>query len=1077
MISDITEFLPFYQEIPNSSFTSSIFQKEEFNKEKLDKTENVKTVDYCQLIKEKNIKPTDIEPGNYLKHQTIISRFMSSYTPYDRLFIVHQMGTGKTKVAIAVIEAIRKSNGSIKRAIVCAKNNNLLDNFKTELVCRTDGSFFPADYTALKPDTKERRINKLLNNFYDFSLVNKSYRFGYTFYQLAKAVKQSTDEQIIENFSDHIIVVDEIHNIRDKDEIRSEQKKDQEAQRGEIIDIYKQLHRLFHIARNIKVLLMSGTPIRDTIDEIADTLNLLVPVSEQLPTGKDFLSEYFDKTDNHYSMKDEKVDYFKSLMKGKVSYLRAITSDVPKVFVGETLGKLEHFIADPVTMSKFQTENYLRILNEDDNNSAKNSFWQNSIEASLFIFPDGQGKEGFSKYITKKEQRILGTNRTRRSYVMVPALNDLFVGTEEEKLNVLSRYSAKYAKAIRLILDNYRNKKSQFVYCNWVTGTGCILFALLLEKFGFTKANGGETTPSMRYALFTGEKSNTTGDFQRIKNRFNQPDNKFGEYINVIIGSKVVTEGYSFFNIQVEHILTWHWNYAETEQAEARGYRYGSHNELIKAGVIPELKIYQYVTLPDTENKLDFSIDYRMATISENKDVSIKFIERYIKEASFDCALTYKRNLVMGEDGSRDCDYQACEYFCDDISPELYIDDEVDIDYSTYQLYYDQEDLKKIQSEIIRIFQTEFKLSFSQIIQNFTEFTTFQILNALQNLINNNIGIRNRYGYISYLRESNNTYFLSNSFENNDPFSDYYSENIITRQKILYNQLIAELQLKIAPVIIEQIFDEKTIATSVPELLQRLPDDVRELILQNSLQAEESGLLKDIPKRKMILENLRFYYDKIGDNLYASIFDTTRLRCLDTQSMTWTDCSQSQLDTIRQFREQRKTRAAEQYGGYYGLYNATNDKFCILIPSTKTALTATGKQKASQIPSGVTCGTGSANKTKLIELLVKVFKIDPPTENVPDSEVKGNQSIWRGIKARTKAQLIQVIVGDKTTQDLYTEEELNEFPLEKIQVIEYWRLLNKDPTCNILKNWFDKQGLLIQSKNCGTVFKRKKDMV
>jgi len=40
--------------------------------------------------------------------------------------------------------------------------------------------------------------------------------------------------------------------------------------------------------------------------------------------------------------------------KGRISYLKAMTSDVRKVFAGRRIGSLDHFIVYPGTMSDFQ---------------------------------------------------------------------------------------------------------------------------------------------------------------------------------------------------------------------------------------------------------------------------------------------------------------------------------------------------------------------------------------------------------------------------------------------------------------------------------------------------------------------------------------------------------------------------------------------------------------------------------------------------------------------------------------------------------------------------------------------------
>ena len=49
-----------------------------------------------------------------LKHQKIVSRYLSSHTIYKGLLLVHAMGTGKTCAAIGVAEQIRNEMDNIK---------------------------------------------------------------------------------------------------------------------------------------------------------------------------------------------------------------------------------------------------------------------------------------------------------------------------------------------------------------------------------------------------------------------------------------------------------------------------------------------------------------------------------------------------------------------------------------------------------------------------------------------------------------------------------------------------------------------------------------------------------------------------------------------------------------------------------------------------------------------------------------------------------------------------------------------------------------------------------------------------
>ena len=45
-----------------------------------------------------------------------------------------------------------------------------------------------------------------------------------------------------------------------------------------------------------------------------------------------------------------------------------------------------------------------------------------------------------------------------------------------------------------------------------------------------------------------------------------------------------------------------------------------------------------------------------------------------MKESAIDCALTYQRNIVNDPkmNGTRECDYQKCNYDCDGIPNDFY---------------------------------------------------------------------------------------------------------------------------------------------------------------------------------------------------------------------------------------------------------------------------------------------------------------------------------------------------------------------------------------------------------------------
>ena len=84
---DISNFFPEYPEIKSGDFYQKIYEKEEFYKEKFIKGDE-----------------------NTLKHQQLIARFLSPYTPYDRLLLFHLPGTGKTCTAVNTYEFLEMMN-------------------------------------------------------------------------------------------------------------------------------------------------------------------------------------------------------------------------------------------------------------------------------------------------------------------------------------------------------------------------------------------------------------------------------------------------------------------------------------------------------------------------------------------------------------------------------------------------------------------------------------------------------------------------------------------------------------------------------------------------------------------------------------------------------------------------------------------------------------------------------------------------------------------------------------------------------------------------------------------------------
>ena len=1010
---DITDFLPTYPDIEQSDFSFDIYRKKEFYNEKLEQIEEIPKV-----------------AGQLLRNQKIMARYMSSRTPYDNILIVNEMGTGKTCLTIGIIEQIKRENNGFKKAVILARGEGIINNFKNEIVFRcTSGQYIPENYDSITDLEGTHRMNKLLDQFYEFK----------TFVTFAKMVEKTKRDFILESYNNSIIVIDEVHNLRLQD-------------KEEGINVYRNIWNFLHMIKNCKIVLLSGTPMKDSPEEITSIMNLIIPADQNLPTGQEFINSYMNIDQNTGTMKLKKtmIPELKKVFKGKISYLLAMKSQIPMEYKGTIIeNQLKEFKVEPDQMSPFQSEAYSKAYDLDVN-SDKKGIYSNSRQATLFVFPDGTyGEPGFNKYVNIRKD----PKTKKLSFGLKDSLKTIFRGTEENKLETLYRFSSKYAISIGNILEARKENKSVFVYCEFVQGSGAILFASLLEQFGYTQATGSEGNNqfSPRYAIIT----NTTATLSKMKKiitRFNKADNATGKVINVIIGSKVISEGFSLFNVQVVNILTPHWNYSEISQAIARGYRLGSHNNLSQMGIQPSFSIYQRVSIPNNETP---SIDLEMYKISEIKDINIKQIERVIKESAFDCPLNYERNRIRNPslNGKRECDYMDCDYKCD-FEPIILTENEIDT--STYQLYYSQTD--DIIQHIKNIYRINFMLSF-EYLTNLEELqicTDFELLSSLNFMINNNTEIINRYGISSYLRESNNIYFLVDNLTiTGDVSLSYYTKYPILKQDITQEEIMEPIYISLIPTVINRIFESKT-DDDLPYYFNKLSNEINEMVIENSIVADIRDVDKNRPQRKMILkyfENfVRRFEDQEGNPIWVSwyLFEKDNIiRCMFESSIgEWFNGDESIREIVLQYKQTVQTHLDNNQYGFYGQINRGMNKFC--IRDVRTKVDKKHKQKSGRV-----CKT--IKRFELINIASRILNIDGDNDGINRETNKAK--LWERIQSN-RDYLWKSINNQEIelTQDS---------PIEELRRFIYWGSKKVEELCGAIQNWFDRNGLLIEDPGCG----------
>lgn len=760
--------------------------------------------------------------AEFFLHQRLVHRYLLTY---DRLYLFHKTGTGKSSAA----------GGAAEMFLEAAVNASLPF---IKIYMKPQRTHIKQIYVLVRGPTLEQEFISQLRDkisregkYPSRQSVSANYTIT-TYSKFAKQVagRSLNKEFIREKYSGSMFIVDEVHqmipsendvlvidNLEQDLGSKSKKRVDRLKQKTETYEVIK---KVFQSIVRSKIVLLSATPMINEPSEIGTLMNLLLPVDNQVPTDINF---------DQISLAQ-----LEPYLRSRVSYIRELESEVIPVYQGEllpithrVLGKkypsqevvYTTIMSGPSDIFRGQSQGYVEMTTGTRKQRALLSGEQ---QASLFVFPDGSsGATGFRKYVTETEvkRRILkkdGTFRERIDYVykaspeLLPWLRDM---------NRLGQLSSKYVEIVSLARDPGENV---FIYNNKVKGSGSIVLTLCLEAQGFEKfeetkniffkrrpgkiERTGSISKSLRYAFYT---SGQTQEFQRnILRTFNSYENRHGAYIKVLIVSEVGGEGINVSNVQQVHIAVPWWNKAQIYQAISRAFRATSHVDLIAEaqeqarleGRDPSqvrivVRIFQHLAVLDPKVAAEYpglkipSSDERMYVISETKNIRIKRIERMLKQSAFDCQLHYGRNVRGGVDGSAACDYDICNYTC--VSPEP-----SRIDMSSYDILYASETIQGLELLISKLFNKEFYLTYQQLYEKLSDYSQNYIQRALRNLINSKKRIINRFGTSSYLQENSGFLFLSDEYPTKliGWTSEVYGGAFISTEKRSLEQYIVEQQ-------------------------------------------------------------------------------------------------------------------------------------------------------------------------------------------------------------------------------------------------------------------------------------------
>jgi superfamily II DNA or RNA helicase len=720
-----------YPVTTDESLQSKIYNKREFYVNKVQPREKLETYEDLKKYRD-NVCGNKF---NLKSQQVFLANYINTNTPYTGLLVFHGTGTGKTCGAIAIAENFKEQVKRYGTKIhILVSGPMIKEQWKNELVtCTKDtyinSSVFQSGFinNDVKQQIQKEAIMNALQyyriisyrNFYRRVLGEKVSEQIIVNGKLVKKFRKDIEGDIerdisvdkLENLDNTLLIIDEVQNLVGN-------------------DYGKALKRIIENSRNLKIVMLSATPMKNFADEIIELINYVRPTNHQIDRDKIFSSN------RNYLMdfKEGGQEYLKKMLNGYISYFRGNDSLVfaKGVEMGEKINELLFTKLVRCKMHPFQRDIYLKTLEE----YSKDALDKESTASSNFVFPilDEDKKNIIGSYSKDGINSVLNQLKVNRD-LYLKKLNEKFFDNKIANVSeilresssgnnisglilhesILKTFSTKFYDAlinVNNLVEGKEGSKTSFVFSNLVK-VGIDLFQEVLKANGYLEFKDDglyALTDSIReyktgllygefkkkfptekfhpatFIVFTGENEGEEiiqpEEKKRLLDIFNNIQNKEGKNIKLVLGSRVMQEGITLENVRAVHILDAYYNFARVQQVIGRAIRLCRHYRVMtEEDPYPEVKIYKYVVSLDDQKKLSSEEDlYRKA---ELKYLLIKKVERSMKEVAVDCPINYHANIFPEEveesKGCRNpahkgegklctmlCDFEECDFKCFD---------------------------------------------------------------------------------------------------------------------------------------------------------------------------------------------------------------------------------------------------------------------------------------------------------------------------------------------------------------------------------------------------------------------------
>jgi len=651
--------------------------------------------------------------------QRLVARFLHPSTPYHSMLLNHGVGVGKTCSAITVAETyLEIFPGNIvyilaPQAIADGFKRTIFDVDKLKPASpeerRLTGDRWKSpqctgmtylrliDMVAiekLKEDEMKKKIEgdvkaqirtrySIMGYLAFAKMLEKMFKDEIPAAIKDKAIREERENDLLRQwFSDHLVIIDEAHNLRDSEADTSfvseaDPEKHKDAAEGKALTPF--LKRMTRVAEGMRLLLMTATPMYNAAPEIKFLLNILHVNATKDPLSPHLIQDA-DLAGGLTKEGEAKLVY---LIRRYVSYMRGENPNTfpLRLLPKETAGAA--FMATYPTKSISRTEDTVSLTETDksilamlplvvhsvkpttpigkilsekitkyrgDKGRSSEFVLERTMQMANMTYPSNvYGNKGWPIFFQEHaEVATDGTKITQYDWKSVgdpaPTLEDVM------SLKNLKQYSPKIAS----IVDNVtRGEGLSFVFSKYIDG-GVLPIAIALELAGWCRvlANGtpapllkGNTKRKHFYVILT-SRPGVSPNFKGLLNYATSSENKDGKKVKAILGSQITSEGLDLKHIRQIHILDGWYHMNRIEQIEGRGVRFCSHSALPLEKRNCTIFLHA-VAVPEYETGDLYA--YRLAI---KKAQPIGRITQLIKIHSWDCMLNHDA-IMLKDMGTR----------------------------------------------------------------------------------------------------------------------------------------------------------------------------------------------------------------------------------------------------------------------------------------------------------------------------------------------------------------------------------------------------------------------------------------